>query len=215
MSDKDNIETNINKNTQNEETSKKNGKCIKEKREKTSESKKTIEDKNKELNESKKTIEDKDKELNKLKKVIEDKDKELNDYIKLLRSSRAEFDNYKKRTNKEKETTYDDGFGDAIKKILPIVDNFERAVECGPSDETNDSFYEGIKMVLKQTKDCFSSCGVEEISALNEKFDPNVHNAVMHIEDSNYGENEVIEVLQKGYKYKDRILRYSMVKVAN
>lgn len=201
MSDKDNIETNINKNVQNEETSKKNEKCVKEKKEKTSE--------------LKKTIEDKDKELNKLKKTMEDKDKELNDYIELLRSSRAEFDNYKKRTNKEKETVYDDGFGDAIKKILPIVDNFERAVECGPSDETNDSFYEGIKMVLKQVKDCFSDCGVEEISALNEKFDPDVHNAVMHIEDSNYGENEVIEVLQKGYKYKDRILRYSMVKVAN
>jgi len=215
MSDKDNIETNINENAQNEETLKKNEKCIKEKKEKTSELKKTIGDKNKELNESKKTIEDKDKELNKLKKTIEDKDKELNDYIELLRSSRAEFDNYRKRTNKEKETIYDDGFGDAIKKILPIVDNFERAVECGPSDETNDSFYEGIKMVLKQIKDCFSSCGVEEISALNEKFDPNFHNAVMHEENSNYGENEVIEVLQKGYKYKDRILRYSMVKVAN
>lgn len=201
MSDRDNIETNINENVQNEETSKKNEKCIKEKKEKTSE--------------LRKAIEDKDKELSELKKTIEDKDKELNDYIELLRRSRAEFDNYRKRTNKEKETVYDDGFGDAIKKMLPIVDNFERAVECGSSNETNDSFYDGIKMVLKQIKDCFSDCGVEEINALNEKFDPNFHNAVMHEEDSNYGENEVIEVLQKGYKYKDRILRYSMVKVAN
>lgn len=130
----------------------------------------------------------------------------------MLKRTMADFDNYRKRTTKEKESIYDDGFMDAVKQLLPVLDNLERALEY---NNENESLIEGVKIIVKLYKDTMTKMNIEEINALGEKFNPEFHNAVMHVEDENYGENEVIEVLQKGYKYKDRILRYSMVKVAN
>jgi molecular chaperone GrpE len=151
-------------------------------------------------------------ELIDIKNQLDEKTKECNEYLELLRRTKAEFDNYRRRTQKEKETIYDDGFADAIKNILPILDNLERAVI---STEERTPLYEGVEMTLKLFKDTLTKLGIEEIPALNEKFDPNFHNAVMHIEDENLEENVIVEVFQKGYKYKEKILRYSMVKVAN
>lgn len=147
-----------------------------------------------------------------LLKKYEVKEKEANDYLDMLRRNMADFDNYRKRTNKEKESIYDDGIIDAVKNLLPVLDNLERALEYNNESE---SLIEGIKMIVKLFKDTIAKMNIEEINALGEKFNPEYHNAVMHVEDENYGENEVVEVLQKGYKYKDKILRYSMVKVAN
>lgn len=125
----------------------------------------------------------------------------------------ADFDNFRKRTQKEKEGLYDDGFADAIKGILPVLDNLERAVSY--ESEECKGIIEGVEMVLRIFKDILASFEVSEIQALNEKFNPDYHNAVAHVEDENLEENIIVDVFQKGYKYKDKILRYSMVKVAN
>ncbi len=128
----------------------------------------------------------------------------------------AEFDNFRKRTMKEKASMYDDGVRDTIEKLLPIFDNLERAIGSveGKVDE-NDPLFKGVKLTDKQLKEILASMGVEEIKALGEKFDPNLHAAVAHVDDENYGENEVIIEMLKGYKYKDKVIRHSMVKVAN
>lgn len=155
---------------------------------------------------------DYEKLYNELQKKYDEKEKQANEYIDMLKRTMADFDNFRKRTNKEKESIYDDGIMDAVKNLLPVFDNLERALEYNNEDQ---SLIDGIKMVVKLFKDIMTKMNIEEINALGEKFNPELHNAVMHVEDENYGENEVIEVLQKGYKYKDKILRYSMVKVAN
>lgn len=125
----------------------------------------------------------------------------------------VEFDNFRNRTAKEKAGMHDDAVKDIIEKFLPVLDNFERAVDTAADKE--DSFYKGVEMILKQFKDIMNSLNVEEIEAYGVDFDPNVHNAVMHGEDDKFGENKVSEVLQKGYKYKDKVIRPSMVKVVN
>lgn len=124
----------------------------------------------------------------------------------------AEYDNYRKRTIKEKESIYPEAKATVVSKFLDVMDNFERALN---SAENKDSFYDGVLMLKKQMDDVLSSLGVEEIKAVGEEFDPIYHNAVMHVEDENLGENIVAEELQKGYKIGDRIVRHSMVKVAN
>lgn len=128
----------------------------------------------------------------------------------------AEFDNFRKRTAKEKAAMYDDGVRDTVEKLLGVVDNLERAVMAqeGKADE-NDAFFKGVAMTLKQFQEILHSMGVEEIQALGEKFDPNLHAAVAHEDDENYGENEIILEMLKGYLYKERVIRHSMVKVAN
>lgn len=128
----------------------------------------------------------------------------------------AEFDNFRKRTVKEKASMYDDGVRSTIEKLLTVIDNLERAVAVqeGKVDE-NDAFFKGVKMTLTQFQKVLKSMGVEEIKALGEKFDPNLHAAVAHEDDENYGENEVVLEMLKGYKYKDKVIRHSMVKVAN
>ncbi len=128
----------------------------------------------------------------------------------------AEFDNFRKRTAREKAGMYDDGAKDTIEKLLVVVDNLERAVaaEAGKEEE-KDAFLKGVEMILKQFQEVLAGLGVEEIKALGQKFDPNLHAAVAHEEDENYGENEVILEMLKGYKYKDKVIRHSMVKVAN
>ena len=135
---------------------------------------------------------------------------ELNDkYLRML----AEFDNFRKRTAREKAGMYDDGVVNAITKILPVIDNLRRALESDPDQDS--SFYKGVDMIEKQLIKVLGDIGVEEIAAHGQQFDTNYHFAVAHAQDSEYGENTVTEELQKGYKYKDKVLRHSMVKVAN
>ncbi len=124
----------------------------------------------------------------------------------------AEFDNFRKRTAREKSSMYDDGVRDTVTKVLPILDNFERALQ---SVENQDGFYKGVEMILEQFKNCITELGVEAIPAEGEPFDPNLHYAVGHIEDEKYDDNVVFEELQKGYKYKDKVIRPAMVRVAN
>ncbi|MBR3484437.1 MAG: nucleotide exchange factor GrpE [Lachnospiraceae bacterium] len=133
-------------------------------------------------------------------------------YDKFLRKA-AEFENFRKRTNAEKAGMYSNGVRDTVEKLLPVIDNFERAVDM--SQEKESSLYKGVEMILKQLLEITASLGVEEIPALGEPFDPNVHSAVMHIEDEKCDENVVVEVFQKGYRLGDRVIRPSMVKVAN
>lgn len=140
------------------------------------------------------------------KEISETKDK----YIRLA----ADFDNYKKRTLKENETRYLDSKADAIKQFLPIVDNFERSFKLDVPEDAK-AYADGVKMIYDMLLKILKDNGVEEIEALNQTFDPEKHFAVMHVEDENFGDNTVCEVFEKGYKMGDRILRYSMVKVAN
>ena len=128
----------------------------------------------------------------------------------------AEFDNFRKRTVKEKASMYDDGVRSTVEKLLMVIDNLERAVmvQEGKVDE-NDAFFKGVKMTLTQFQDVLRGIGVEEIKAVGEKFDPNLHAAVAHEDNEEYGENEVVLEMLKGYMYKEKVIRHSMVKVAN
>ena len=129
-----------------------------------------------------------------------------------LKRTMAEFDNFRKRTEKEKSSMYIIGAKEIVEKILPVVDNFERGLAQAPED---DPFAEGMKMIYKQMMTAFDEMGVKPIEAVGKEFDPNLHNAVMHVEDESVGENIVVEEFQKGYTYKDFVVRHSMVKVAN
>ena len=152
----------------------------------------------------------------KYEKEIEELGQKLAEAQDRFQSTLAEFDNFRKRTMKEKASMYDDGVRDTIEKLLPLFDNLERAISSveGKVDD-EDPLLKGVKMTDKQLKEILASMGVEEIKALGEKFDPNLHAAVAHVDDENYGENEVIIDMLKGYKYKDKVIRHSMVKVAN
>lgn len=151
-----------------------------------------------------------------LKKQLEEKEREVEEYKSLCQRIAADFDNYKKRIAKDKENMYYEVVADVVGKLLPIVDNFERAIDSAKnSKDTNDELLKGLEMIKKQIDDIFTKLGVEPIEALNKEFDPYLHNAIMHVEDERYGKNVVIEEFQKGYKIKDRVIRYSLVKVAN
>ena len=147
----------------------------------------------------------KKKKDNKLEQQIED----LTDRLK---RNMAEFDNVRKRTEKEKSSMYVIGAKDIIEKILPVVDNFERGLAQAPED---DPFAEGMQKIYKQFTTTMEGMGVEPIEAVGKEFNPDFHNAVMHVEDESVGENIVVEELQKGYTYKGFVVRHSMVKVAN
>ena len=123
--------------------------------------------------------------------------------------------NFRKRTEKEKSAMYEIGAKDIIEKILPVVDNFERGLATIPEGEEKSAFAEGMDKVYKQLVKTLGDAGVKPIEAVGQPFDPNFHNAVMHIEDENLGENVVAEEFQKGYVYRDSVVRHSMVKVAN
>lgn len=125
----------------------------------------------------------------------------------------AEYDNYRKRTAKEREGIYTDAYVDAVSEILPILDNFERALQFKDADAENVT--KGLEMIEKGFSEALTKMGVREIEALGKPFDPEKHNAVMHVEDEAFGENEVVEVFMKGYIKGDKVLRHSMVKVAN
>lgn len=145
-------------------------------------------------------------ELN--EKLLEAEDK----YLRLY----AEFENYKKRTQKEKDARYADAVIDSVAEILPVLDNLDRALAVEVTSEDAKSFKEGVEMTKKQMVESLAKLGVTEIAAVGEQFNPNLHNAVMHIDDETVGENLVVEEFMKGYIYdNDRVVRYSMVKVAN
>ena len=127
----------------------------------------------------------------------------------------AEFDNFRKRTEKEKAAMFEMGAKDVIEKILPVVDNFERGLAALPEEEKESSFAKGMEMIYKQLMKNLEDMGVKPIEAVGQPFDPNFHNAVMHIDDENLGENVVAAELQKGYMYRDSVVRHSMVQVAN
>ena len=137
------------------------------------------------------------------------KDEKIEELTDRLTRQMAEFDNFRKRTEKEKSQMYEIGAKDIIEKILPVVDNFERGLAQAPE---GDSFADGMKMIYKQLITTLDELGVKPIEAVGKEFDPNFHNAVMHVEDEEAGENIVVEEFQKGYTYKDFVVRHSMVK---
>ena len=137
---------------------------------------------------------------------------ELND--KVMRQM-AEFENYRKRTEKEKQAMFEVGAKSVIEKLLPVVDNFERGLASLSEEEAKGAFAKGIEMVYKQLMEELSKLEVKPIEAVGKEFDPNLHNAVMHVEDEEAGENTVVEEFQKGYTYREAVIRHSMVKVAN
>lgn len=147
----------------------------------------------------------KNAEAEKLKAELEQK----ND---LLLRTAAEFDNYKKRTEKEKVTTAEYAKAQVMKTLLPILDNADRAKEYEPGTE---QYNKGIELIVKQLSDLSTKLGLVEIGAVGEEFDPNLHEAIMHIDDENLGENVIAQVLQKGYKFGDTVVRPAMVQVAN
>ena len=143
------------------------------------------------------------------------KDAQIEELQDRLKRQMAEFDNFRKRTEKEKAAMYEIGAKDIIEKILPVLDNFERGLAAVPEDEKGSSFAEGIEKIYKQFVKTLEDAGVETIEAVGQQFDPNLHNAVMHVEDEEAGENIVVEEFLKGYMYKGSVVRHSMVKVAN
>ena len=154
-------------------------------------------------------------EIAELKETLLKKDvetAELNDkYLRLC----AEFDNYRKRTAKEKESTYADAVCDAVAQILPVLDNLERAAQYNTEDSAETQMGKGLELTLRSFIETLEKMGIREIEALGKQFDPNLHNAVMHVDDETLGTNEVVEVFMKGYAKGDKVLRHSMVKVAN
>ena len=142
----------------------------------------------------------------------DEKIEELNDRIT---RQMAEFDNFRKRSEKEKSQMYEIGAKDIIEKILPVVDNFERGLDSIPEEEKGSPFAEGMEKIYKQLMTTLDSLGVKPIKAVGQEFNPDFHNAVMHVEDEEFGENVVAEEFQKGYMYRESVVRHSMVKVAN
>lgn len=138
--------------------------------------------------------------------LAEEQDK----YLRLM----AEYDNFRKRTAKEREGIYTDAYCDALGQILPIIDNLERAAQYS-ADDPDSPMAKGIELTIKSCVEALNKMGVYEIEALGKQFDPNLHNAVMHIDDEAFGENEIVEVFMKGYIKGEKVLRFSMVKVAN
>ena len=135
------------------------------------------------------------------------------EYLDKLQRNMAEFDNFRKRTIKEKTNMYNDGVSDTLLKLLPILDNFERALSSALDKE--DSMYKGVEMIYNQFKETALSLGLECLDCVGQVFNPNLHFAVSHEENKDYEENSIIEEMQKGYKYKDKVIRPAMVKVAN
>ena len=144
-------------------------------------------------------------ELEKLRKQMDEKEEQ---YLRLA----AEYDNFRNRSQKEKEGLYQGAKSDAVAAFLPVYDNLERALKQETADE---AYKKGVEMTMAGLKDILAKLGVEEIPALGETFDPSLHNAVMHVEDENVGENTVVDVFQTGFKLGDKVIRFAMVKVAN
>lgn len=148
-------------------------------------------------------------------KELAAKDQKIAELSDRLLRNMAEFDNFRKRSEKEKSMMFDMGVKSVIEKILPIVDNFERGLGAISEEEKGSAFAQGIEMIYRQLMNCLDEIGVKPIEAVGQKFDPNLHNAVMHGEDENYEENTITDEFQKGYMYHDMVVRHSMVKVVN
>ena len=151
----------------------------------------------------------------KKKEKKDKKDEQIAELTDKLKRQLAEFENFRNRTDKEKSQMYAVGAKDVIEKILPVIDNFERGLKSIPEDQKGGPVASGMEMIYKQLITVLADLGVTPIEAVGQEFDPNLHNAVMHAEDEGLGENIVAEEFQKGYTYKDTVLRHSMVKVAN
>ncbi len=162
------------------------------------------------------TAEEPTKEKSKLfKKKKDPKDEKIEELSDKLLRQMAEFDNFRKRTEKEKSAMYEIGAKDVVEKLLPVVDNFERGFTTVAEEDKEDAFVTGMEMVYKQLMTMLEGVGVKPIEAVGQEFNPDLHNAVMHVEDETVGENIIVEEFQKGYTYRDSVVRYSMVKVAN
>lgn len=151
----------------------------------------------------------------KKKEKKDTKDLQIEELTDRVRRNMAEFDNFRKRTEKEKSAMYEIGARDIVERILPVVDNFERGLNSVPEHAKGTAFAEGMEMIYKQLLKALEEAGVKPIEAIGQPFDPNIHNAVMHIEDETLGENIISQELQKGYMYRDTVVRHSMVQVAN
>ena len=151
----------------------------------------------------------------KKKEKKDKKDEQIAELTDKVKRQLAEFENFRNRTEKEKSQMYMVGARDVIEKLLPVVDNFERGLKSIPEDQKDGPVVSGMEMIYKQLITVLTDLGVTPIEAVGQEFDPNFHNAVMHAEDEELGENTVSEEFQKGYKYKDAVLRHSMVKVVN
>lgn len=149
------------------------------------------------------------------RKKKDKKDEKIEELTDKLTRQMAEFDNFRKRTEREKSQMYEVGAKDIIEKILPIVDSFERGLDAVKEEEKEHPFMQGMDKVYKQMMTTLKEIGVTPIEAVGKEFDPAFHNAVMHVEDEEFGENIVAEEFQKGYMYRDSVVRHSMVKVAN
>ena len=186
-----------------------------EEKEKAPEKDKTSDEKKEDkASEEKTDKEDKKPDKKKDKKKEDPRDEKIKSLQDQVLRQMAEFDNFRKRTEKEKSSMYDAGASDVIAKVLPVIDNFERGL-ADVKEDTEDAFQKGMLAIYKQLLHGLDELGVKEIDAEGKKFDPNFHNAVMHVDDADKGEQEVVEVLQKGYTYHDKVVRYAMVKVAN
>ena len=151
----------------------------------------------------------------KKKEKKDKKDEQIAELTDKVKRQLAEFENFRNRTEKKKSQMYMVGARDVIEKLLPVVDNFERGLKSIPEDQKDGPVASGMEMIYKQLITVLTDLGVTPIEAVGQEFDPNFHNAVMHAEDEELGENTVSEEFQKGYKYKDAVLRHSMVKVVN
>ena len=173
-------------------------------------------EKSEETEESKKESRKEKKEKKKEEKEKKDKkDEQIEELKDRVTRQMAEFENFRKRTEKEKSQMFEVGVKTMVEKILPVVDNFERGLAQVPDDKKDDSFVEGMNMIYKQMMTAFDEIGVKQIEAVGKEFDPNLHNAVMHVDDDTLPENSIVEEFQKGYIYHDQVVRHSMVKVAN
>lgn len=151
----------------------------------------------------------------KKKEKKDPRDAQIEELTDRLRRNMAEFDNFRKRTEKEKSAMFEIGAKDIIERILPVIDNFERGLGSVPEDVKGTPFADGMEMIYKQLLKNLEEAGVKPIEAAGKPFDPNFHNAVMHVDDEGQGENVVVQELQKGYLYRDGVVRHSMVQVAN
>jgi len=149
------------------------------------------------------------------KKKKDKKDEQIEELKDRLIRSMAEFDNFRKRTEKEKAQMFEIGARDVIEKILPVLDNFERGLAAVSEEEKDSAFVQGIEQIYKQFIKALEDVGVQPIDAIGKEFNPDFHNAVMHGEDEEFGENIVAEEFQKGYMYRESVVRHSMVKVVN
>lgn len=152
---------------------------------------------------------------NKSNKELAAKDQKIEELTDRLMRNMAEFENFRKRTEKEKVAMFDIGAKNVVEKLLPIVDNFERGLGTIPEKEKDGGFVQGVEMIYRQLMTALDEIGVKPIEAVGQEFNPDFHNAVMHGEDENLGEKIITDEFQKGYMYKDTVVRYSMVKVVN